>query len=192
MLTYMIPSRVRREVLCSLLLDDRDWHPRELARILGLSNSAVALELTLLHRAGIASYRRVGNQSRYRADPDCPVYAELRGLLVKTAGVADRLRSALIPLAQAGQVDLAYIFGSFADGSQRGGSDVDVMVVGPAKVEAVLEALAPVEHALRREVNSVVYDYQQYKRELARGAGFIHVAHTGHRIMLIGAVDGPA
>lgn len=35
----------------------------------------------------------------YQANPDCPFFPELRGLLLKTAGLVDVLRDALKPLA---------------------------------------------------------------------------------------------
>lgn len=187
LLSHLMPSRVRREVLCALLLDDREWHPRELSRVLGLTNSAVAKELIELHRRGVAERRRVGNQTRYRANHDCPVYPELRSLLVKTAGVADHLRRALAPLAE--KINLAYIFGSFATGTQRGGSDVDVMVVGSLGPDVVIDALSPAEATLRREVNAVVYGLDQYKQEVSAGEGFIYQLHHGPKIMLVGKSD---
>jgi predicted nucleotidyltransferase len=187
LLDYLMPSRVRREVLCSLLLDEREWHPRELARVLGLSNSAVALELQHLRTYGMATSRRIGNQSRYSVNTECPVYPELRSLMVKTAGVADRLRAALAPLAS--QIEFAYIFGSFADSSQRSGSDVDVMVVGAVKLDEVLRALAPVERDLRREVNAAVYWPEDYRQQLMLGQGFIHQLHLGPKIMLAGLIN---
>jgi predicted nucleotidyltransferase len=182
-----MPSRVRREALCALLLDDREWHPRELSRVLGLTNSAVAAELNELHKRGIAARRRVGNQARYSADKGCPVYSELCSLLVKTAGVADHLRRALAPLAE--RIELAYVFGSFASGNQRSGSDVDVMVVGHVQPDKVLDALIPAEETLRREINAVVYAPAQYQHGLAAGEGFIHTVHYGPKIMLVGKLD---
>jgi predicted nucleotidyltransferase len=187
LLSHLMPSRVRRDVLCALLLDDSEWHPRELSRVLGLTNSAVAAELNELHVRGIAERRRVGNQARYRADKSCPVYLELRSLLVKTAGVADHLRRALAPLAE--RIDLAYIFGSFASGKQRSGSDVDVMVIGQLSSDEVLDALGPAEESLRREINAVVYAPEQFEQGLAAGEGFIYQQHRGPKITLVGKLD---
>lgn len=189
LISYLMPSRTRREVLCALLLDDRSWHPRELSRVLGLSNSAVALELKYLQLAGIASSRRSGNQSRYWANKDCPVYKELRELMVKTAGVADLLRAALRPLAEDSGLQKAYVFGSFANGSQRSGSDVDLMLVGQLSLEAVLAATDPVEKRLSREINPVIYSPEQYAAELASGKGFVAEVHRGPKIMLVGNTD---
>ena len=189
LISYLIPSLVRREVLASLLLDDRSWHPRELSRVLGLSNSAVALELKHLQIAGIANSRRSGNQSRYWANQESPVYKELRDLMVKTAGVADLLRVALAPFSQSNELVCAYIFGSFADARQRAGSDVDLMLVGRLSLESAVEALAQVEKRLSREVNPVIYWPEEYAAGLASGEGFIFEVHRGSKIMLIGSTD---
>jgi predicted nucleotidyltransferase len=63
----------------------------------------------------------------YRANRDCPIYPELHGLLVKTAGIADVIREALGPVQG---IQLAFIFGSIARGSGDTKSDVDVLIVG--------------------------------------------------------------
>ena len=48
----------------------------------------------------------------YQANPDCPIFAELKGLMIKTTGVAEVLRAALAPLAA--QIRVAFIYGSVA------------------------------------------------------------------------------
>jgi predicted nucleotidyltransferase len=82
----------------------------------------------------------------YQANPDCPIFGELKGLMVKTTGAADVLRAALAPLAA--QMRVAFIYGSVAKLTQRSGSDVDVMVVGELAFGEVVSALGSAQEAL--------------------------------------------
>lgn len=79
----------RRQVLGLLLLHpEESFHLREIARITNTQPGTLRRELTQLAEAGVLSRERVGNLVRYRADSECPIYEELRGILKKTAGVA--------------------------------------------------------------------------------------------------------
>lgn len=176
--------RVKTAVLAKLLLSDREWYPRELARELDMSLSTVSKELARLKRSGIAKSRRSGRQLLYSANQSCPIYDELRGLMAKTAGLADILRDALKPLAL--RISAAYIYGSMADGSANSQSDVDVMVVGEATLGDVVAVLGDAEQKLGREVNVTVYSLAEYKGKLALGRGFVHKVHNGKVIMLVG------
>ena len=63
---------------------------------------AVQRELSVLTSAGLIRREVRGRQVYFTANPDAPVYPELRGLLEKTAGLADLLRAALQPFAMQG------------------------------------------------------------------------------------------
>lgn len=179
--------RVRTGVLASLLLDEREWHARELARVLGMNHSAVAHELRSLANAGIASRRRSGNRVYYCADPRCPVYPELKGLMLKTAGLVDVLRNELSRLGE--RITAAYVYGSFAGGTANSHSDVDLMVVGYVTLGGVVDALGKAEEKLGREINATVYALDEYRAKLALGRGFIYQVHHGQVIMLVGTLD---
>jgi len=80
-----------------------------------------ARELKLLSDAGLLVREPVGNQVRYRANRDHPIYPELAEIFRKTFGLADVLRDALAPLGKS--IDLAFVFGSVAQGKERSASE---------------------------------------------------------------------
>jgi len=106
---------------------DRSFHLRELSRLAGLGSASLQRELRKLLAAGLLRVEQVGNQRRYTANPDSPVFEELKSLVRKTLGVAPMVADALAPLA--GQIHTAYIYGSIAKGTEHAESDVDVMIV---------------------------------------------------------------
>jgi len=181
-------GRTRSAVLSTLLLHPEDsLHVHELARRTGASAGSLHRELRTLAELGVLLRQEVGRQVHYRANPSSPVFAELAGLLRKTAGLADVLRDALLPLGK--KVALAFVFGSVAAGSERPGSDVDLMVLGSASFADLARALAPAQAALGREVNPTVMAPRDFARKLAAGDGFARSVAKGPRIWLRGGED---
>ncbi len=162
----------RRQVLGLLLLHpDETFHLREIARATNTQPGTLRRELTQLAEAGVLRRERVGNLVRYKADATCPIYDELRGILKKTAGVADVLRAALAPLS--GRISMAFVYGSVASGAERRASDIDVMVIGNVSFEEVVSALHASQDELRREINSSVYSLTEFKKKAAEKNSFV-------------------
>lgn len=178
-------GKARCAVLTLLLgHPDQSYYLREVARLTGLAPGSVQRELASLVRLGLALRVRRGNQVHFRANPDSPIFAELRGMLTKTSGLAEALRQALSPLAE--QVTLAFVYGSLAQGTATAASDVDVMVVGDVSFGDVVEALAGVEERLGREVNPTVCTAAEARRRLAAGERFWASVWAAPRILLWG------
>ena len=185
-LTWLFP-RTRAAVLTALLVGDRELHGREVARRVGMAPRSVMLELQMLVREGVVTARRSGNRVYYSANKRCPVYPELRMLLIKTVGVADEIQKAMKPLKE--MVDFAYVYGSFASGEARADSDIDLMVVGRATLKQLGAALAKAEDALSREVHATVYSKREYAARLRERDGFVAQVHSGPRITVLGDPD---
>jgi predicted nucleotidyltransferase/DNA-binding CsgD family transcriptional regulator len=173
------------QVLNLLLLGSPEgYYQREIAQRLGLTLRSVQEVLRRLVAAGIVRRRPRGRQVYYRADPDCPLLPELRGLLVKTVGLGDRLREALAPLGD--RVQVAFVFGSWARGEQRPGSDVDLMVLGTADMLEVAAAVQEVAAELGREINAVVFTPASVAEQCARGEPFLSSVLDEPKVFLLG------
>ena len=115
-------GKTKKAIICYLFArPDHSWHLRELARTARVSPTMLSKEANLLVSAGILMDERDGNRRIFRANPECPIFEELRGIARKTAGVADIVRTALECIKG---VRLAFIFGSIARGEERPGSDI--------------------------------------------------------------------
>jgi len=178
----------RRAVLARLLLrPEESLHVREIARETGTNAGTLVRELNALAGAGVLGRRRVGNQVHFQANAACPIYEDLRNILKKTVGVADVLREALLPFA--GRIRAAFVYGSIAQGDERAGSDVDLMIVGEVKFAEYAAALAPAQAALRREVNASVYPALEFRRKVAAGNPFLKRVLAGPKIFILGSDD---
>ncbi|MCU0926985.1 MAG: nucleotidyltransferase domain-containing protein [Hydrogenophaga sp.] len=184
-LAHHLLGQTRSRVLSALLLHpERALHVRELARVAQTSPGSLHRDLRALADLGLLVRQDVGRQVTYQANAQSPVFAELAGLLRKTAGLADVLRDALAPLGDA--VALAFVYGSMADGTARPGSDVDVMVLGDAGFADTTLALAHTAAALGREVNPTPMTVQDFARRLNEGDGFARSVVESPRIWLKG------
>jgi len=178
-------GQTRRTILALLYgHPDQSYYLRQLVRSAGLGLGAAQREVKRLSEAGIIRRTVSGNQVFYQANPDCPIYGELKGLMVKTSGVGEVLRAALAPLAA--RIRVAFIYGSVAKLAQRNGSDVDVMVVGEPTFGEVVAALGNAQETLAREINPTVYSPTEFRSKLKAGHHFLTAVIGGEKLFLIG------
>ena len=160
---------------------------RELARATGVGLGAVQREVRKLTDAGVIRRTTRGRQVYYEANPECPIFPELRSLIAKTAGMADVLRFALAPLAEG--IEGAFVYGSMASGEAGPGSDVDLMVVGDVDEMELHEAVGTAEEALGRTVNYTLLSRAELKRRRREKGGFVSRVLRGPKIGILGKPD---
>lgn len=186
-LASLLFGAYRRDALALLLLHpEESFHVREMARITGKAPGTMLRELNTLADAGVLTRTRVGNQVRFQANPECPIYEDLRNILKRTAGVADVLRDFLEPLAD--RINAAFVYGSVARGDERPGSDIDLMLVGEVSFADVVGALSPAHEVLRREIHPTVYPPAEFRVKL-RVEPFLARVLADKKIFVIGNDD---
>jgi predicted nucleotidyltransferase len=178
-------GKTRQQVLGLLLgRPEEPLYLRQVWHCVGGGLGAVQRELGQLAEAGILRRFRRGQHVYYQADPSCPVFGELRGLITKTAGVGDVIRRAFEPIS--GRIAVAFVYGSVARGEHGAGSDIDVMVIGEVGFGEVVSALAEAQEQLAREINPTVYPVGEFRAKLASGHHFLKTVVNGPKIMLVG------
>jgi predicted nucleotidyltransferase len=185
-------TRTQQRVLGLLFGNpSRSFYSNEIVRLSGVGTGTVHRELARLLASGLVTAGLIGNQKHYQANRAAPVFDELRGLALKTFGVADVLRAALAPLAS--RIRVAFVHGAVAAGTDTATSDVDVMVLSDYLAYGeVIAALAPAERSLARGVNPSIYGRVEFLRRVSEEGGFLGRAMEGPRILLIGSdVDIP-
>lgn len=184
-LVELLFGAYRRQVLSLLLLrPDESFYVREIGRLTGVPAGSLHRELKGLTEAGLLMRTAAGNQVRYQASRDCPIYDELAAIFRKTAGLADVLRDLLAPLAD--KISLAFIFGSVAHGQAKAASDIDLLVVGSVSFAAVVEACHQGRRGLGREVNPVVMSKAAFQTKRRESDRFVSRVLREPKIFLIG------
>jgi len=171
---------------------DRSFFASELIRLTGSGSGAVQRELKRFASSGLVSVTPLGRQKHYQANPDCPVFEEVSGIVRKTLALAEPIRRALESLAA--RIDLALVYGSVVEGTDTAGSDVDLLVVADGvMLEELYAALSPVETGLARRISPTLYTSAEFDERRAAGNPFLANVLAGERVILIGDEgDAPA
>lgn len=168
---------------------ERGYHLNELRRLTGLGSASLQRELGKLAAAGLVRSEKVGNLRRFQANTESPVYEELAALTRKTLGAQPLLQEALAPMKS--KLDLAFVYGSIAKGTDTAKSDIDVMLVGDdLLLSDVLKLLLPVEAQLGRKIHPTLYTLAEYKRRRAQKDSFLNRVLAQPVIPLIGETLG--
>lgn len=166
----------------------RSFFASELIRLTGSGSGAVQRELKRLVSSGLVTVKHIGRQKHFQANPDCPVFDELCAMVRKTVAMVEPIRKALAPLAE--RIMLALIYGSVAKGADTASSDIDLLAVADKlTLEALFEALAPVEASLARKINPTLYTIAEFEGRRAAGNPFLTRVIEGEHHLLIGDND---
>ncbi len=166
----------------------RSFYATELIDLTGSGSGAVQRELKRLSSSGLVTVSRVGNQKHYQANPDSPVYEELRGLVIKTVALVEPIRTALEPFAD--RITLALLYGSVVKKTDTATSDIDVLIVAEGLIlEDVYKALLPVEAALDRKVSPTLYTPREFTERKASGNAFVARVLSDRHLVLMGHED---
>jgi len=185
MLEMLIPSALRRRILSIFFTNvDSEFHIREVCRRTESPGNAVKDELESLERAGILKSKRRGNMNCFSINKSSPIFPELHSIILKTEGIAGVLRSALKGLKG---VRFAFIYGSFAKGDEKPGSDIDLMIIGPAMLAEAYAAARMAERLLSREVSCTIYPDKEFLKK--RKGGFISEVIRSRKVWIVGDED---
>ena len=178
-----------RKAILSLLYGnaDQSFYQREIVRRTGVGMGAAQREVRQLSDSGIIKRTVRGNQVYYQADSSCPVFKELKSLVIKTVGVADVLKISLKPLSV--RIKAAFIYGSIVRGDEHSGSDVDIMVIGNVTFAEVSSALSDAQKELSREINPSVYPGKELRAKISEKNHFMKTVINQDKIFLIGDDD---
>ncbi len=184
MLEKLFKSRILVSVIGSLLTEE-SLHIRELARKAETGPTNVKKELENLRELGLASETRKGNLSLWSLKRDSPLYPEIRNLFLKTELAGSYLSGVLRKF----NPEYTLIFGSFAKGTQREGSDIDLLIVGEIDDEELMQAIEEAQKGLGREINYILWSESDFLHRKKAGHSLLNEISRNPTIWLWGDED---
>ena len=167
----------------------RSFYTSELIELTGSGSGAVQRELQRLASSRLVNVTSIGTQKHYQANPDCPVYQELVGIVRKTVALVEPIRQALAPFAN--RITLAMLYGSVVQGTDTADSDIDLLVTADdLMLEDLYAALAPVESSLGRKISPTLYTVSEFNARRSAKSPFLIRVLKGEHLVLIGKEDG--
>lgn len=186
-LDALLPKTRQGILAVTLLQPEKAWYVSELARRMGVPSSSLQRELRDLAEAGILKAHRQGRMSYYQANVDSPLFPDLRGLLLKTAGLVDVLADALKPVAS--KVVAAFVYGSMASGDEQSDSDVDVMIVGTVSAPDLALSLRRARDLLGRQINPTIYTAAEFYKKRSAKDHFLTEVMSKPKLFILGGDD---
>jgi len=177
-------SKTRVALLSKLMMNSgRSFYIRELSKDLRIPYSMLYKEEKNLASLGILNEEKRGKVTLVSVNKKLPYFSELKGLMMKTAGLADLISSGLSRLEE---IRYALIYGSFASGEESESSDVDVLIIGDVKEDEVLKLISGVEEKAGREVNYILWNDHEFMKNVKRRHHLLADIASKPIIMLIG------
>lgn len=184
MLEDLIISRVRVKILQLFFLSlGNIYHVREIVRRTDEEINAVRRELLHLEKGAILSKEHRANRLFYSLRKDYPLYYNLLELINKTSGLGGGL---LKNKAKLGKIKYAVISGRFIRNLQRGGNDVDLLVVGKIVLPELAQIVRAEEAKRERELNYTVMSEEEFEFRKRRKDPFILSILAKSKVIVIG------
>jgi len=186
MLEALISSKTRIRLLTLFLLNPgSEFYIREIVRRTGENINAVRRELGNLASFGLVTGQKRGNQQYFTVNTGHFLYADLQKIVLKTEGAGGIIRDALA----GSDVACMFIYGSFAQATAGGRSDIDLFIVGDPDEDRLVLLIHACEEAIGREINYTLMTAAEFAERKKNGDPFVSNVLREEKIPLIGACD---
>jgi len=177
-------TKNRAELLRLFFINpDRAFYMQELGRILGKKPGFFQRTLNNMVSEGILESEYKANARYFKVNKKYPLYKELKSIVFKTIGIRDSLRKILEKI---GNIEFAFIYGSFAKGKENYLSDIDLVIIGKPDEDKLIKELDKLEEKLQREINYKLYTLKDIKREVKEKEPFFQETLKDKKVLIIG------
>jgi len=177
-----------QQILLTLFITNptKEYHLHEIGRIIEKKPGSFQKGLNALERDGILKSRMRGNQRLVSLNKQHPLLNEIKKIIQKTVGVEIILKELVESIEE---IQIAYIFGSYAKNRMRSDSDIDLIIVGKRDVEdEILEKIDKIEQIIQREINFRFYPVKEYSQKIKQNNAFLKEILDDRCILLKGEI----
>ena len=183
-ITKIFKSKARQAIFRLYFTNpEKSFYLRELERELGTPVSILRKELMSLEKEGLFSSSRHGNLLYYSLNKEYQLYDEIKAIVFKTVGIQGNLSKALLALKD---IEVAFIYGSYAKNSSNAKSDVDLFIIGTPDEDILVGKINNLEKNLKREINYNIYSKTDFERKKKKKDSFIEDVLKNKKTFLIG------
>ena len=138
---------------------ERSFYVNEMVRRLGVDKRNLVKKLKELEKEKIFVSELKGNQRYYSLNKKYPLYKEYRNIFMKTAGIEEKLKSAL---SNVKGIKEAYVYGSYARGNMDAFSDIDIIIIGSHDTIMIQKEISRLQKDMDREINVINIDLKEF------------------------------
>jgi len=162
---------------------EKEYYLRELERILQKPVAYISRELLRLEKTGLFISQFKGKQKYFSLNKKYPLYEDIKRIIFKTIGIEGSLKKILQEIED---IKIAFIFGSYAKGTEDAMSDIDLMIIGNPDEDKLVSLIRNLEHEIDREIYYHIYSPADLKKKIIEKDSFIGNILSGSKIYLIG------
>jgi len=162
---------------------DRAFYMQEIGRILGKKPGTFQRTLNNLVSEGTLESEYRANARYFKVNKNYPLFEELKSIVFKTVGVSGSLKDVL---ERVGNVEFAFIYGSFAKAKEDYMSDIDLITIGDLDEDRLIRELDKLEEQLHREINYKLYTLKEFRKEVGGRTPFLVEILRDKKVMVIG------
>jgi predicted nucleotidyltransferase len=178
-------SKGRRRLLAFYFTNPKArYHLRSLAERLSIDPSNLSRELRRLEREGLFRSEMSGRQKYFQLNHEYFLFDEVRRIVAKTIGAIPLISQCLQKIAG---IEEAHLYGSFARNQQDAVSDIDLLVIGTPRSDALAEAVRKLERQLGRDLNYTVFTRKEFDARRHKKDAFLEDVWRNPRISLVAA-----
>jgi hypothetical protein len=154
----LITSKARIKLLLRFFLNaEASSYLRELAKEFNTSSNAIREELNQLTKTNLLKASKCGRQVYYMANPDHPLFPELKSMVRKVMGIDQVIDGILTRL---GDLKSAYLIDDYAEGKNTG--IIDLMLVGNIDQYHLNDLSRKTEVYIKRKIRTLVLDDDEF------------------------------
>ncbi len=186
LLETLFRSKTFVYVLNHLFLNqNKEYYLNELAFETGISAATIVRELAKIETLDIVTKTKNGQTSYYRINRDCIIYEELKRIFLKFELTDNIIEQELRRF----DIKFALIYGSFAKGTEKETSDMDLLIIGNADRTMILRAISKLETKIGREVNYILWSESEFKEKIKQNISLLENIKENEIVMIKGRED---
>lgn len=154
----LITSKTRIKLLVRFFLNpEAKSYLRELSREFQISSNAVRCELNQLETTKLLNTKKKGRQVFYQANPEHPLFPELKSMVGKLIGIDKVIEGIVIRL---GDLKFAFLIDDYAEGRDTG--IIDLLLVGDIDHGNLNDLSIKVERYINRKIRYLVLSMEDF------------------------------
>ena len=156
----LISSKTRVKLLIRLFFNPQTRsYLRELAKEFDVSTNSVRGELNQLKRTHLLKSQKDGRQIYYMANPEHPLYEDLKSMVGKVMGI-DKVVDDIV--SRLGDLEKAYLIDDYAEGKDT--EVIDLLLVGNVNQHHLNDLIRKTERYIKRKIRSLVLSHDEFKK----------------------------
>jgi predicted DNA-binding protein YlxM (UPF0122 family) len=160
----LIASKTRIKLLVRFFFNPMTRaYLRELAKEFQVSTNAVREELNQLTKTNLLKSHKNGRSVYYSANPDHPLFPELKSMVSKVMGL-DQVIDGIV--TRLGALEAAYLLDDYAQGKDTG--IIDLLLVGEVNHYHLNDLSHKTERYIKRKIRTLVLSRKEFEELLPK------------------------